>query len=147
MPRSACILRIARLAFWGRSRRTLGFSGCNIALFAPLPVPKCPIDSLFSWPTFRGSVTLIPTPITAALAGAFAGIVMPILWPRLATDGMILIVVFLFVVALPAHALVIGFGRKQPANPRSVDTALLKRVGAWLAFPVSAAAIGQALRA
>ena len=95
----------------------------------------------------RGNVTLIPTPITAAVAGAFAGIVMPILWPRLATDSMILIVVFLFVVALPAHAFVVGFGPKQPANPRSVDTALLKRVGAWLVSAVAAAAIGQTLRA
>lgn len=75
-------------------------------------------------------MTLTPTPIAAALVGAFAGIVMPILWPRLSTDSMILIVVLLFVVALPAHALVLGFGRKQAADPRSVDTALLKRVGA-----------------
>ena len=92
-------------------------------------------------------MTLTPTPTTAALAGAFAGILMPILWPRLATDSMILIVVFLFVVALPAHAFVVGFGQKQAADPRSVDTALLKRVGAWLVCATAAAALGQALRA
>ena len=91
-------------------------------------------------------VTLTPTPITAALAGAFAGIVMPILWPRLASDSVILIVAFLFVVALPAHGLVVGFGPKQAADPRSIDTALLKRVAAWLLAAVAGVVINQAVR-
>ena len=87
----------------------------------------------------------MPTPITAALAGAFAGMVMPILWLRLATDSISLVVAFLLVVALPAHAFVVGFARNQAANTRTVDTALLKRVGAWLLSAAVATAISQAL--
>ena len=71
---------------------------------------------------------LTPTPITAALAGIFAGIVMPILWARLSSESMSLVVAFLLVVALPAHALVVGFSRSQPIDSRTLDTALLKRV-------------------
>ena len=91
-------------------------------------------------------MTLTPTPMTATLAGAFAGIVMPMLWSRLTTDSMILAVVFLVVVALPAHAFVVGFGRNQTADAKRVDTALLKRVAAWLLAALVAAALGQALR-
>ena len=87
----------------------------------------------------------MPTPITAALAGAFAGMVTPILWLRLATDSISLVVAFLLVVALPAHAFVVGFARNQAANTRTVDTALLKRVGAWLLSAAVATAISQAL--
>jgi glycopeptide antibiotics resistance protein len=90
---------------------------------------------------------ITPTPITAALAGAFGGIVMPMLWSRLSADSMILVLAFLLVVALPAHAFVVGFGRNQTADPRTVDTALLKRVGAWLAVAVVAAGISHVLRA
>ena len=93
------------------------------------------------------NVKLTPTPVTAALAGAFAGIVMPMLWIRLAADSMILVVAFLVVVAFPAHAFVVGFGRSQAANARTLDTELLKRVGAWLLSAVATTAIAQALRA
>jgi hypothetical protein len=92
-------------------------------------------------------VKLKSTPITAALAGAFAGIVMPIIWLRLANDSMSLVIAFLVVVALPAHAFVVGFGRNQGAEVRTVDTALLKRVGAWLVSAVVTAAAVQALHA
>jgi hypothetical protein len=89
---------------------------------------------------------LTPTPVTAGLAGLFAGIVMPILWPRVATDSTMLVIAFLLVVALPAHALVVGFGRNQTANANTIDTALLKRFGAWLVSALAAIAIAQALR-
>lgn len=46
---------------------------------------------------------------------------------------MELILAFLLVVALPAHAFVMGFGRSQRPDARTLDTALLKRIGAWLA--------------
>jgi hypothetical protein len=92
-------------------------------------------------------VKLSPTPITAALAGVFAAIVMPVLWSRLGSDSMSLVVAFLLVVALPAHAFVVGFGRNQTANARTVDTALLKRVGAWLLAAVVTTFIVQTLRA
>ena len=92
------------------------------------------------------SVKLIATPITAALAGAVAGVVMPVLWSRLATESTSLVVAFLLVVAVPAHAFVVGFGQNQATNARTVDTALLKRVGAWLLSAVVAVGIVQAVR-
>jgi hypothetical protein len=88
-----------------------------------------------------------PTPVSASLAGAFAGIVMPLLWLRLASDSISLVIAFLLVVALPAHAFAVGFGRNQTADPRTVDTALLKRVGAWLLSAIVTAAVTQSLPA
>ena len=90
---------------------------------------------------------ITPTPVTAALAGVFTGTVMPILWSRFGSDTTSLVVAFLLVVALPAHAFVVGFSRAQPADARTLDTALLKRVGAWLACAAIAMAIAQAVRA
>lgn len=72
---------------------------------------------------------------------------MPILWLRLATDSMLLVLAFLLVVALPAHAFVVGFGGSQAPDARTVDTVLLKRVGAWLLSAVVSTAISQAFRA
>ena len=42
---------------------------------------------------------ITPTPVTAALAGAFAGVVMPLLWPRLGDDTLDWILAFLLVIA------------------------------------------------
>ena len=91
-------------------------------------------------------INLTATPVTAALAGIFTGIVMPILWARFSNDSTSLVVAFLLVVALPAHAFVVGFNRAQAADARTVDTALLKRAGAWLLAAAVAIAIGQILR-
>jgi len=91
-------------------------------------------------------LNITPTPITAALAGLVAGIAMPIFWVRLADDTMLLLVAFLLVVALPAHALVVGFGPQQSANARTVDTALLKRAVVWLLAAALAMGVTQALR-
>lgn len=71
---------------------------------------------------------------------------MPLLWSRLASDSTALVVAFLLVVALPAHAFVAGFGWQHTAS-KTLDTALLKRVGAWLLSAVVATAISQALNA
>ena len=90
---------------------------------------------------------LTPTPFTAALAGVVAGIVMPILWSRFGSESMSLVLAFLIVVALPAHAFVVGFSRSQPVDSRNLDSALLKRVGAWLASAVAAIAVAQVLGA
>jgi hypothetical protein len=79
---------------------------------------------------------ITPTPITAALAGAFSALVLPFVWSRFGASGSggtELVVAFLLTVALPAHAFVIGFGPPQPTEGRRLDTALLKRIGAWLA--------------
>ena len=90
---------------------------------------------------------ITPTPVTAALAGAFSGVTMPALWGRLANDSVWLTLAFLLVVAAPAHALVVGFGREQAAGPAAVDTALLKRIGAWLGATGVAVAVTWVLRA
>jgi hypothetical protein len=91
-------------------------------------------------------VNITPTLTTATLAGTFTGFVMPLLWARLASDSAYLIIAFLLVVALPAHALVAGFGWQQRAGT-TLDTALLKRIGAWLLCALIAAAFSQLLNA
>lgn len=85
------------------------------------------------------------TPITAALAGLFSGVVMPLLWPHLGEDSLTWIAAFLLVIALPAHACVVGFGRQRAADAGTMDRALLTRVGAWLLAAVLAAALVQVL--
>jgi hypothetical protein len=89
---------------------------------------------------------LTPTPITAALAGIFSGAVMPFVWSRFGNDSMAVVPAFLVVVAVPAHAFVVGFSHAQPADGRKLDTALLKRVGAWLAAAVIVLGIGHFVR-
>ena len=88
-----------------------------------------------------------PTPLTAALAGVVAALAWPFVWARWggpdAAGGVELIVATLLVIALPAHAFVVGFGHALQGSGRALDTALLKRIGAWLA----AAAGTTALRA
>lgn len=84
--------------------------------------------------------------MTAALAGVIAALAWPFLWARFggptAAGGVELIVSTLLVIALPAHAFVVGFGRAADASGRTLDTALLKRVGVWL----FAAAVTMVLR-
>jgi hypothetical protein len=92
-------------------------------------------------------MNITPTPVTAALAGIFAAIVMPLLWSRLDSGGMGYMVAFLLVVALPAHAFVVGFRRHLAVNAKTLDTALLKRVGVWLLSAIVTIAIVQAVRA
>ncbi len=60
---------------------------------------------------------LTPTPITAAMAGLFAGIVMPLIWPKLGDETLNWVFAFLLVIALPMHVLVVGF--KPPCEARS----------------------------
>lgn len=92
-------------------------------------------------------MSLRPSLVTAAVAGVLAAVAWPWVWARfggLATEGGVeLIVATLLVIALPAHVFVVGLTRDTPVPARSLDTALLKRIGAWLA----AAAGITALRA
>ena len=92
---------------------------------------------------------LTPTPVTAALAGVFSALVWPFLWSRFgsaSTDGSVeLIVATLLVIALPAHAFVVGFGGNQSLGAR-IDTELLKRIGAWLLAAAATALAGAAFR-
>ena len=77
-----------------------------------------------------------PTPTTAALAGIFSALAWPLLWPWLsestASSSVWLVVGTLLLIALPAHAFVVGFKRNPLPGARAIDTALLKRIGAWL---------------
>lgn len=90
-------------------------------------------------------MNLRPTPLTAAAAGVVAALAWPFLWARFggaATEGGFeLIVATLLVIALPAHAFVVGFGRAQATSARTLDTALLKRIGAWLAAALAVTAL------
>lgn len=85
------------------------------------------------------------TPLTAALAGVFTGVAMPRIWPHLGDDTLNWIVAFLLVVALPAHAFVVGFGQSPTTAAGTADTALLKRVAIWLVSAIVPVAVMQAL--
>jgi hypothetical protein len=93
---------------------------------------------------------LAPTPVTAALAGIFSGLTWPFLWPLFSGTGASatvgLVVATIVLVALPAHAFVLGFHRGQSASPGALDVAMLARVGAWLAGAVITALGVAALR-
>ncbi len=84
-----------------------------------------------------------PTVLSAALAGAFSGLAWPWIWP-MSTLWVMLGTVLL--VALPAHAFVVGFGLPQRADPARLDTALLARVGVWLVCAAAAAFIVSQVR-
>lgn len=96
------------------------------------------------------NVTITPTPVTAALAGIFSAVVWPLLWSRFVGAGsqgtMEAIVITLLVIALPAHAFVVGFRPGHTAPVRGVDKALLVRIGAWVAAAAITALIVMAVR-
>ena len=94
-------------------------------------------------------MNISPTPATAALAGTFAGLVMPELWTRFAGDSVIMLAAFLLLVALPAHAFVVGFNssRQRPDGAKTVDIPQLIRVGAWLLAAIVVSVVAQAVRA
>ena len=80
-------------------------------------------------------MNLTPSPVTAALAGVFTALAWPPLWALFGGDGapgtVELIFITLLTIALPAHAFVVGFKPAKTAG-RAFDTALIKRIGAWL---------------
>ncbi|SDO65808.1 hypothetical protein SAMN05216303_10226 [Rhodoferax sp. OV413] len=96
-------------------------------------------------------MNITPTPLSAALAGLFSALLLPVLWSHFggsgSADSIGLVVGFLLVVALPAHAFVLGFGRSQVTNPRTLDTALLKRIAAWLVAVAATVAVAEFLKA
>jgi hypothetical protein len=91
-----------------------------------------------------------PTPLTAAAAGIFSALAWPVLWTKYghaaSTGGIELILGTLLLVALPAHAFVVGFKRAEGTDARKVDTALLKRIGTWLAASAATALIVMIIR-
>ena len=82
-------------------------------------------------------VNIRPSLLTAALAGVLAALAWPYLWSRFggaaASGTTELVVGTLLVIAVPAHAFVVGMGPSGSAEGRGVDLGLLKRIGAWLA--------------
>lgn len=93
---------------------------------------------------------ITPTPVSAALAGVVAALAWPYLWSAFGTSatsgGVELVIATLLVIALPAHAFVVGFRRQPSDDARKLDTALLKRVGYWLAAAGATTAITTLLR-
>ena len=88
---------------------------------------------------------LTPTPITAAIAGLFAGIVMPLVWPRLGDEALNWVFAFLLIIALPMHVLVVGFNQPREAGQGGFSSALIKHVAIWLASAVAAVALMRIL--
>ena len=89
-------------------------------------------------------MNIVPTPVTAALAGVFSAIFWPILWNKFggagAAGSIELIVGTLLIIALPAHAFVVGFGRSLSA--RAVDKPMIERAGMWLLAAIVTALLG-----
>jgi hypothetical protein len=85
-------------------------------------------------------MSVTPNRITAALAGVFSGLTWPLIWPLVrgteVSATLWLVVATIVLVALPAHAFVLGFQRPQGAGAPTLDVALLARIGSWLAGAV-----------
>lgn len=96
-------------------------------------------------------MNIAPSPVSAALAGIFSAIVWPLLWTRFggsASGGTLeIVLITLLVIALPAHAFVVGFARPDAAAARTLDTALLKRIAAWLLAAAATAGVVALIRA
>ena len=90
-----------------------------------------------------------PSPTGAALAGVFSAIVWPIVWTRYggaASGGSVeLVVATLLVIAFPAHVFVVGLRRAPGPGAGKLDTALLQRIGAWLAGAAATVAVSSLL--
>ena len=91
-----------------------------------------------------------PTRITAALAGIFSALTWPLIWPLVrGSEGsgtLWLVLATIVLVALPAHAFVLGFRQSPTAGARTLDVALLARIGSWLAGGVLTALVVTAFR-
>jgi hypothetical protein len=81
-------------------------------------------------------MTIHPTPVTAALAGILSATLWPLAWSRFGGAGssfsMELVAATLLLIALPAHAFVVGFSYRHASSGRALDISLLKRLGSWL---------------
>ncbi|MBC5786106.1 hypothetical protein H8N03_24420 [Ramlibacter sp. USB13] len=95
-------------------------------------------------------MTLRATPITAALTGAISAVLWPLAWSRFGGAGasfsMELMLATLLLIALPAHAFVVGFGYRHAPAAGKLDVALLQRLGAWLLAAAVTAAVMAAAR-
>ena len=97
-------------------------------------------------------MSLAPTPVTAALAGIFSSLTWPLIWPLLhggtPAGSLWLMLGTVVLVALPAHAFVLGFSRSRSrmVGAESMDSALLVRVGTWLACAAGTAVLVSVYR-
>ena len=95
-------------------------------------------------------MSITPNRVSAALAGVFSGLTWPLIWPYVtgpqASATLWLVLATIVLVALPAHAFVLGFQRSQIPGARTVDVALLARIALWLAGGVTAALVAGGLR-
>lgn len=92
-------------------------------------------------------LNLTPTPVTAALAGAFSAIALPAFqrWTGASGDfGADHVIGFLLLVALPAHAGVLGLVRAGTPGARRVDRPLLTRGLVWLGAAVAVSLLARA---
>ena len=91
---------------------------------------------------------ITPTPLTAAIAGVFAGVAMPLIWPKLGDETMYWVFAFLLVIALPMHLLVVGTRPMQTAEGKGgIDAAVLKRVAIWLVAGIASIALMKIITA
>lgn len=93
-------------------------------------------------------LNLGPNPVSAALAGAFSAVALPLFSRWQAADnggGMAFVFGFLLLVALPAHVGVLGLRRAEGQAPRAVDKPLLLRVLAWLGAALGVSLVSLAL--
>lgn len=86
-------------------------------------------------PALPDAVNFTPTLLTAAFAGAFSAVALPLLRSWLGHDAGInvpFILALVVTVAFPAKTFVIGPRNAEAAGAGGLDTAMLKRIGAWL---------------
>lgn len=91
-----------------------------------------------------------PTPWTAAAAGIVAALAWPFLASRFGGTGgggwgAELIVLSLLAIALPAHLFVIGLQRPERSSSRSIDGALMRRIGAWVVAAIATTLVRSAV--
>jgi hypothetical protein len=80
-----------------------------------------------------------------------SSILWPLAWSRYggaaSSFSIELILATLLLIALPAHAFVVGFHYKQASAGQALDLALLKRLGAWLLAAAGTAGLMALYRA
>jgi hypothetical protein len=87
-------------------------------------------------PFLPPAVNLAPAPLSAAIAGAHSAWALPTISQWLGSDAdtsFNYVIAFLLLVALPAHAGVLGMRRQEGPAVQGLDKPLLIRVGASLA--------------
>lgn len=90
------------------------------------------------------TMNLAATPLSAAIAGAFSACALPAFSKWFGGDANTsfnYVIGFLLLVALPAHAGVLGLRREEGPPAQGVDKPLLIRVGAWLAAAAAVSGI------